>query len=97
MHTFTSTSGRTEWEGFETATKAAAAGGITTTIEMPLNASPVTTTAAAPKVKSEAAKGNCTSTLGYYGAIPSNIDDLDELLNTGVFGIKRLPHAFLRA
>ncbi|MBP7516173.1 MAG: amidohydrolase family protein, partial [Flavobacteriales bacterium] len=49
--------GRTEWEGFETATKAAAAGGITTLIEMPLNASPVTTTADAFKLKLEAAKG----------------------------------------
>jgi allantoinase len=49
--------GRTEWEGFETATKAAAAGGTTTLIEMPLNASPVTTTVAALKLKLEAAKG----------------------------------------
>ncbi|MBK8709366.1 MAG: amidohydrolase family protein [Flavobacteriales bacterium] len=81
--------GRTEWEGFETSTKAAAAGGITTMIEMPLNASPVTTTAAALKVKLEAAKGKLHVNVGLYGGvIPSNIDDLDELLNTGVFGIK---------
>jgi allantoinase len=52
--------GRTHWEGFESATRAAAAGGITTLIEMPLNASPVTTTADALKLKLEAAKGNCT-------------------------------------
>ncbi len=81
--------GRTEWEGFETATKAAAAGGITTLIEMPLNASPVTTTAAALKLKLEAAKGKLHVNCGFYGGvIPSNIDDLDELLNAGVFGIK---------
>ena len=81
--------GRTEWEGFETATKAAAAGGITTMIEMPLNASPVTTTVAALKLKLEAAKGKLHVNVGFYGGvIPSNIDDLDELLNGGVFGIK---------
>ncbi|MCB0758613.1 MAG: allantoinase AllB [Flavobacteriales bacterium] len=81
--------GRTEWEGFETATKAAAAGGITTLIEMPLNASPVTTTAAALWVKLEAAMGKLHVNVGFYGGvIPGNIDDLDELLGAGVFGIK---------
>lgn len=81
--------GRTEWEGFETATKAAAAGGITTLIEMPLNASPVTTTAEALRIKLEAAKGKLHVKVGFYGGvIPSNIDDLDDLLNAGVFGIK---------
>ncbi|MBL7940028.1 MAG: allantoinase AllB [Flavobacteriales bacterium] len=81
--------GRTEWEGFETATKAAAAGGITTMIEMPLNASPVTTTVDALKLKLEAAKGKLHVNVGFYGGvIPSNIDDLDGLLNAGVFGIK---------
>ncbi len=81
--------GRTEWEGFETATKAAAAGGITTMVEMPLNASPVTTTAAALKLKLEAAKGKLHVNVGFYGGVtPENIDDLDALLNAGVFGIK---------
>ena len=81
--------GRTEWEGFETATKAAAAGGVTTLIEMPLNASPVTTTAAALKLKLEAAKGKLHVNAGFYGGvIPDNIADLDGLLNAGVFGIK---------
>ncbi|MBK6411203.1 MAG: allantoinase AllB [Flavobacteriales bacterium] len=81
--------GRTEWEGFETATKAAAAGGTTTLIEMPLNASPVTTTAAALKLKLEAAKGKLHVNCGFYGGvIPTNIDELDELLKSGVFGIK---------
>jgi len=81
--------GRTEWEGFETATKAAAAGGITTLIEMPLNASPVTTTVDALNLKLEAAKGKLHVNVGFYGGvIPSNIDDLDGLLRGGVFGIK---------
>ncbi|MEO8068825.1 MAG: allantoinase AllB [Flavobacteriales bacterium] len=81
--------GRTEWEGFETATKAAAAGGITTLIEMPLNASPVTTTVEALKLKLEAAKGKLHVNVGFYGGvIPSNINDLDSLLDAGVFGIK---------
>ncbi len=81
--------GRTEWEGFGTATKAAAAGGITTMIEMPLNASPVTTTAEAMKLKLEAAKGKLYVNCGFYGGvIPGNIEDLDGLLNAGVFGIK---------
>ncbi|MBK8582429.1 MAG: allantoinase AllB [Flavobacteriales bacterium] len=81
--------GRTEWEGFETATKAAAAGGTTTLIEMPLNASPVTTTAGALKLKLEAAKGKLHVNCGFYGGvIPTNIDYLDELLRSGVFGIK---------
>lgn len=81
--------GRTEWEGFETATKAAAAGGITTMIEMPLNASPVTTTAGALRVKLDAAKGKLHVNCGFYGGvIPTNINDLDALLNAGVFGIK---------
>ena len=81
--------GRTEWEGFETATKAAAAGGITTLIEMPLNASPVTTTVDALKLKHEAAKGKLHVNVGFYGGvIPSNIADLDSLLSAGVFGIK---------
>ena len=70
-------------------TAAAAVGGTTTVAEMPLNASPVTTTVAALKLKLEAAKGKLHVNVGFYGGvIPSNIDDLDELLNGGVFGIK---------
>ena len=81
--------GRTHWEGFETATKAAAAGGITTLIEMPLNADPVTTTADALRFKLEAAKGKLHVNCGFYGGVvPGNINDLDGLLNAGVFGIK---------
>ncbi len=81
--------GRTEWEGFETATKAAAAGGITTLIEMPLNASPVTTTMDAFNKKLEAAKGKLHVNCGFYGGvIPTNTNDLNDLLSAGVFGIK---------
>lgn len=81
--------GRTAWEGFETATKAAAAGGITTLIEMPLNASPVTTTAEALRIKLDAAKGKLHVHCGFYGGVtPTNFDDLEDLLNAGVFGIK---------
>lgn len=81
--------GRTEWEGFETATKAAAAGGTTTLIEMPLNASPVTTTVEAFKLKLKAAEGKLHVNCGFYGGlVPGNIDHLEALLNAGVFGIK---------
>ena len=89
QHVHINEPGRTEWEGFETATKAAAAGGITTLIEMPLNASPVTTTVHALKLKLEAARGKLHVNVGFYGGVtPSNIDDLDGLLSGGVFGIK---------
>ncbi len=81
--------GRTEWEGAETATKAAAAGGITTMIEMPLNASPVTTTLNAFQLKQAAVRNKLHVNCGYYGGvIPANIDDLDALIGAGVFGIK---------
>ena len=81
--------GRTEWEGFETATKAAAAGGITTMIEMPLNADPVTITAEALRIKFEAAKNKLHVNVGFYGGlVPDNLPDLPGLLKSGVFGIK---------
>lgn len=81
--------GRTEWEGFETATQAAAAGGITSIIDMPLNASPVTTTAAAFAKKLQAAENKLHVNVGFYGGlIPGNTSDLDELINAGVLGIK---------
>jgi len=81
--------GREEWEGFETATKAAMKGGITTLIEMPLNASPVTTTVASFDVKKEAAKNKLHVNCGFYGGlIPSNKNDIEALIKTGVFGVK---------
>lgn len=81
--------GRTQWEGFETATKAAALGGVTTLIEMPLNASPVTTNVAAFEIKKEAAKGKLHVNCGFYGGIiPTNDKDVEALIKAGVFGIK---------
>ena len=81
--------GRTEWEGFETATKAAAAGGITTMIEMPLNSDPVTTTTENFQIKLEAAKNKLHVNCGFWGGVvPDNQNDLEELLESGVFGLK---------
>src|SRR6266550_2833594 len=57
--------GRTEWEGFETATRAAAAGGITTLLDMPLNSIPATTTVAALQAKRDAASGHCAVNVGF--------------------------------
>ncbi len=81
--------GRTDWEGFDTATRAAAAGGVTTLIEMPLNASPVTTTVAAFEKKLAATAGKLHVNCGFYGGfIPQNYKDLPDLMKSGVFGIK---------
>ena len=81
--------GRAEWEGFETATKAAAAGGITTLVDMPLNSTPVTTTAAALKAKRVATKNKLWVDCGFYaGVLPTNIDHLHDLATAGVRGFK---------
>ncbi|HTK80829.1 MAG TPA: allantoinase AllB [Bacteroidota bacterium] len=81
--------GRTEWEGFETATKAAAAGGITTLVDMPLNSSPVTTTAKAFHEKMSAAKGKLWVDCGFYGGVvPGNAADIQPLADAGVLGFK---------
>lgn len=81
--------GRTEWEGFSTATAAAAKGGITTLVDMPLNCDPVTTTVAALQSKVRA----CTNLLhvdcGFYGGVvPGNVNDLEPLIDAGVLGFK---------
>jgi allantoinase len=81
--------GRTEWEGFETATRAAAAGGITTLVDMPLNSSPVTTTADALVQKRAAAEGKLWVDCGFYGGVvPGNTDDIEPLIAAGVLGFK---------
>jgi len=81
--------GRTEWEGFTTATAAAAAGGITTLVDMPLNSDPATTTAAAFREKLAAANGKLSVDCGFYaGLIPGNVGDLEELIAMGVLGVK---------
>jgi allantoinase len=81
--------GRTQWEGFESATKAAAAGGVTTVIDMPLNSIPPTTNIKALAIKKEAAKGKCSVDVGFWGgSIPGNVSDLKALHDEGVFGFK---------
>src|SRR5204863_8912646 len=78
-----------EWEGFETATRAAAAGGITTLVDMPLNSSPVTTTVAAFAQKRKAADGKLWVDCGFYGGIvPNNRNDIEALIGAGVLGFK---------
>ncbi len=81
--------GRTEWEGFETATRAAAAGGVTTLVDMPLNSIPVTTTRAALLAKLAAAEGKCFVDVGFWGGVvPGNGGDLADLAAAGVLGCK---------
>ena len=81
--------GRTDWEGFDTATHAAAAGGITTLVDMPLNCIPVTTTAEALATKLAEVVGKLWVDCGYWGgAIPQNLADLPALLEAGVLGVK---------
>ena len=81
--------GREDWEGFDTATKAAAIGGVTTLIEMPLNASPVTTDVKSFLLKQKASKGKLHVNCGFYGGIiPTNKKDIEDLIKAGVFGIK---------
>ena len=81
--------GRTEWEGFWTGTQAAAFGGVTTVIDMPLNAIPPTTTVSGLKEKVNAAQGQCWVDVGFYGGIiPGNASQLKALVREGVRGFK---------
>lgn len=81
--------GRTEWEGFYTGTQAAAFGGVTTVVDMPLNAIPPTTTVAGFKEKIAAAQGKCWVDVGFYGGIiPGNAGELKALVQEGVRGFK---------
>ena len=81
--------GRAEWEGFETATRAAAAGGVTSIIEMPLNAIPATTSVSAYRAKVAAASGKLTMDVGFWGGVvPGNTAELAPLWEAGVFGFK---------
>jgi allantoinase len=81
--------GRTHWEGFETATRAAAAGGVTTLIEMPLNSIPATTTIAAYEQKIASAEGKLHVDTGFWGGVvPGNTAELEPLWRAGVFGFK---------
>ncbi|MET9480404.1 allantoinase AllB [Streptomyces sp. NPDC006638] len=88
-HVHVNDPGRTAWEGFWTATRAAAAGGITTLLDMPLNSLPPTTTAANLRVKREVAGPKAHVDTGFWGgAIPGNLKDLRPLYDAGVFGFK---------
>jgi len=81
--------GRAEWEGFETAGRAAAAGGTTTIVDMPLNSVPPTTTLSALAAKVAAASGTCRVDFGLWGGIvPGNGAELAALLEAGVLGFK---------
>ncbi|HEV2802064.1 MAG TPA: allantoinase AllB [Pyrinomonadaceae bacterium] len=81
--------GRTNWEGFETATRAAAAGGVTTLVEMPLNSIPATTTFDALETKRAAALGKCHVDVGFWGGVvPGNTSELARMSDGGVFGFK---------
>ncbi|MDG4830182.1 allantoinase AllB [Solwaraspora sp. WMMD1047] len=88
-HVHVNEPGRTEWEGFETATRAALAGGVTTIVDMPLNSLPPTVTADALRIKRLAAAGRCHVDVGFWGgAVPGHLADLPDLHAAGVFGFK---------
>lgn len=81
--------GRTDWEGFSSATRAAAAGGVTTLIDMPLNSIPATTTVAALELKRHIAATKARVDVGFWGgAVPENLGALRSLQDAGVFGFK---------
>lgn len=81
--------GRTEWEGFATATRAAAAGGVTTLVDMPLNSIPATTTVGGLQAKLAAARGQCHVDVGFWGGVvPGNTRELASLSAAGVVGFK---------
>ncbi|MET8810737.1 allantoinase AllB [Streptomyces sp. NPDC004549] len=88
-HVHVNDPGRAEWEGFRSATRAAAAGGITTVVDMPLNSLPPTTTTAHLDIKRSAAQGRTHIDVGFWGgALPGNVKDLRPLHEAGVFGFK---------
>lgn len=88
-HVHVNDPGRTEWEGFWTATRAAAAGGITTLVDMPLNSLPPTTTVDHLRIKKDVARSKAHIDVGFWGgALPGNVKDLRPLHDTGVFGFK---------
>ena len=89
VHVHINEPGRTHWEGFETATKAAVAGGTTTLVDMPLNSIPSTTTEAALHEKLAAARGKLFCDVGFWGGVvPGNCAELTPLWDAGVLGFK---------
>ncbi len=88
-HVHVNEPGRTDWEGFTTATRAAAAGGVTTLVDMPLNSIPPTTTQAGLAAKLAAAHGQCWIDVAFWGGVvPGNTAELGPLLAAGVRGFK---------
>ena len=88
-HVHVNEPGRTEWEGFATATRAAAAGGVTTLVDMPLNSIPATTTREALYEKLAAADGQCHVDVGFWGGVvPGNAMEIAGLLAAGALGCK---------
>jgi allantoinase len=88
-HVHVNEPGRTEWEGFETATRAAAAGGVTTLLDMPLNSVPPTTSLGGLAAKREAARGKCAVDVGFIGGVvPGNAHQLAPLHSAGVLAFK---------
>ncbi|MEU0134938.1 allantoinase AllB [Streptomyces sp. NPDC006296] len=88
-HVHVNDPGRAEWEGFWSATRAAAAGGVTTLLDMPLNSVPPTTTVDHLRVKQEVARPKAHVDTGFWGgALPDNVADLRPLFEAGVFGFK---------
>lgn len=88
-HVHVNDPGRSEWEGFATATRAAAAGGITTIVDMPLNSVPPTVDTSALEVKRKSADGKVFTDVGFWGgAVPGNLGELPRLHRAGVFGFK---------
>jgi allantoinase len=81
--------GRTDWEGFDTATRSALAGGLTTLVDMPLNSSPVTTTGGAFDQKREATAHQLHCNCGFWGGVvPGNEKEIESLIDRGVLGFK---------
>lgn len=88
-HVHVNEPGRTEWEGYETATRAAAAGGVTTIVDMPLNSTPATTTPDAFEEKLAAAAGQCSVDVAFWGGVvPGNVGELEPMVRRGVRGFK---------
>src|SRR5829696_2803046 len=88
-HVHVNEPGRTEWEGFETATRAAATGGVTTIVDMPLNSIPPTTSPRSIETKLRALDGKCRVDVGLWGgAVPGNARALPEMLREGALGFK---------
>ena len=88
-HVHVNEPGRTDWEGFASATRAAAAGGVTTIVDMPLNSVPPTTTVAALEEKRRVAVDQVWVDVGFWGgAVPGNVADLAPLHEAGVLGFK---------